>query len=129
MNTDGPITFTGLIKFLQYIKGPDHWHYVGETGEPAFANSWVNYSALRTRFIKDASGVVHIEGLVKDGTVGSTNTVFTLPVGYRPTNGNLLFATDSNSAFGRLSVLTDGRLVPYAGNNTFFSVNCSFWVG
>ena len=61
--TDGPITFTGLIKFLQYIKGPDHWHYVGETGEPAFATSWVAFGApqLAPTFMKDASGVVHIQ--------------------------------------------------------------------
>ena len=131
MNTDGPITFTGLIKFLQYIKGPDHWHYVGETGEPAFANSWVNYDIdnwADARFMKDATGVVHIQGMIKDGTISASLPAFVLPAGYRPID-DLIYATASNNAFGRISVLANGYVLAVVGNNAWFSVGCSFYVG
>ena len=126
---DGPRAFTGPVKFLQYIKGPDHWHNVGDTGEPAFENSWVNFGGAEqvARFIRDAAGVVHIEGLVKDGTIGA-NAVFTLPVGYRPNVGlNIVIA--SNEAYGRLRINTNGEAHAVAGNNTWFSLHCSFYVG
>ena len=128
MNTDGPLTFTGLIKFLQYIKGPDHWHYVGETGEPALANSWVNFDTnwQAARFIKDAAGVVHIEGLVKSGTIGQV--IFTLPVGYRPAK-EFLISTNSNNAVARMDVYDDGTVVPADGSNVFYSIHVSFYVG
>lgn len=65
--------------------GGDPWHYVGQPGEPAFQNGWVNYGPTGgiglTRF-KKAAGIVHVQLGVKSGTV---NTVyFTLPEGYRP---------------------------------------------
>lgn len=128
MNTDGPITFTGLIKFLQYIKGPDHWHDVGATGEPAFANSWVNYGSpyQDARFMKDATGVVHIQGLVKDGTIG--DAFFTLPAGYRP-DDQIYFANLSNGALGSVEIHSDGTVVSTLGNNTYVSISCSFYVG
>ncbi len=129
MITDGPITFTGLIKFLQYIKGSDHWHYVGATGEPAFENSWVNYGITTqvARFMKDAVGVVHIEGLVKDGTIGDV-PVFTLPSNYRP-GLELTWASMGNNAIGRLVVQADGNVEAMTGNNAWFSLNCSFYLG
>ena len=127
--TDGPITFTGLIKFLQYIKGPDSWHNVGATGEPAFANSWVNYDLggfQDARFLKTAAGVVFLEGVVKNGSM--TDGIFTLPQGYRPA-ANMIFVCMSNSAVGRFDVLTTGVIVPQVGNNAWFSIQCSFYVG
>ena len=125
--TDGPITFTGLIKFLQYIKGPDHWHYVGETGEPAFENSWVNEAATNAaRFMKNAAGVVHIQGVVQNGTIGQD--VFTLPIGYRP-DKNLWFSQVSNNAFAKMVINTDGTIEPASGNNANYSIACSFYVG
>lgn len=128
MIEDGPRTFAGIVKFLQYIKGPDHWHNVGATGEPVFENSWVNFGAAHqvARFIKDASGVVQIQGRIKDGTIGLD--AFTLPVGYRP-DADLVFATSSNGAFGKLVVRSDGTVDTVAGNNTSYSIECSFYVG
>ena len=78
--------------------------------------------------MKDVSGVVHIQGLVKDGTVGSANTIFTLPTGYRP-DQLIQFAIDSNSVFGRAIIRDDGRVVPHTGNNASFTIDCSFYVG
>jgi hypothetical protein len=74
----------GIIRTLQnkVTVYRDHWHYVDSAGEPAFENSWVNYpTEIPLRFKKLMDGRVHVQGTVKDG-VGTT--VFTLPVGYRP---------------------------------------------
>lgn len=66
------------------------WHYVGETGEPSFENSWVNWNVNNPptsnvdygslRFAK-RNGLLYIEGGIEDGT---DNEVFQLPDGYLP---------------------------------------------
>ena len=60
------------------------WHNVGDVGEPAFQNSWVNRGGTTrpARFRLDGD-VVRLEGAVSTGTNGTT--IFTLPAGYRPT--------------------------------------------
>lgn len=76
---DVPISTTGLTAL---VEGED-WHYVGESGEPAFQNSWENSGgnpALAFR-IREA-GIVDIQGTIVSGANGSV--VFTLPEGYRP---------------------------------------------
>lgn len=70
---------------LSYGRGED-WHYVGDTSEPAFENSWDNGAAssglTRLAFRLRESGVVDLAGIIRNGT---SSTVFTLPTGYRPT--------------------------------------------
>lgn len=99
---------------------------VGAAGQPAFQNGWVNFGApwQGLRFWKDPMGLVHIEGLVKSGTVGAV-PVFTLPAGFRPA-ANLGFATLSNGAFGSIAVLPNGEVQAAIGSNVSFSLNCSF---
>lgn len=89
----------------------DRWHKIGDTGEPAFANSWVDYNTgtRRAGFRKESNQVVRLYGMIKNGTVGSA--AFTLPVGYRPV-GPLLCSTMSGSAAGRVDVLTNGQVTP-----------------
>lgn len=101
-------------------------HTVGGAGEPAFQNSWVNFDLTGwhgARFWKDPMGIVHLQGLIKNGTVGTT--AFVLPTGYRPSNG-LMFAVVSNNAFGRLDISPAGNVVPATGNNTHFAINVEF---
>ena len=122
---DGPQTFTGVVRFLQRLKGPDHWHYVGATGEPAFQNSWVNEGIYQAaRFMKDVVGVVRIEGLVKSGS----STIFTLPVGYRPPD-RLLISTLGDVQRGRFDIIEDGNVTYNSGGNGWFAINHSFYVG
>jgi hypothetical protein len=67
----------------------ENWHLVGSPGEPAFQNSWQNAgSATPVAFYKDRSGIVHLTGEAFGGP--SNNTIFQLPVGYRPGNGKAL---------------------------------------
>ena len=67
--------------------------------------------------------IVHIKGLVKDGTI--RKSVFTLPEGARP-NQRVLKATYSDSNVGRIDIDTDGKVLVVDGSDSWFSVECSF---
>lgn len=99
------------------------WHYIGTAGEPAFANSWVNFEASETtysqaKFRKNALGEVSILGIVKSGTVSATLPIFTLPVGYRPLK-TLRFMCVANNTVGSLPIFSDGRVCLEAGSNAY----------
>jgi hypothetical protein len=93
------------------------WRQVGAAGQPAFQNSWVAYDARGAWFYKDASGRVHLEGVIKNGTIGAV--AFNLPEGYRPRLGARSFAVDSNFGYGQVDVWTTGDVYPAVGNNVF----------
>lgn len=109
-----------LTRKAQSIEVPNQ---VGVGANPAFQNSWVNYDTTTfygLRYWKDPMDIVHIEGLIKLGTIGTT--IFTLPAGYRPTNGHL-FVVISNGAIGRVDIAPTGNVVATAGNNTYLSLS------
>ena len=87
-----------------------------------FQNSWVNYDGTFNQcgYLRDPHGFVHLRGLVKSGTIGTT--IFTLPAGYRP-EYQQLFNVQSNSALGRCDVKTNGEVTANAGNNAWFSLD------
>lgn len=105
---------------LQLTKEPN-FRKVGDTGQPAFANSWVNFGTTDApaAFWRDPMGWVHLRGLIKSGTIG--NVAFTLPPGFRPPLREV-FAVLSNGAIGRVDVQADGQVIPAAGNNTYVSL-------
>ncbi len=113
------------INIVFTADGAATWREVGAGGEPAFENSWVNYGGVwdTAAFYKDAAGIVHIKGFVKSGTIGQS--VFTLPVGYRPKQG-LIFPVIANDAIGVLVIEEDGRVRSSAGSNVWYSVHLSF---
>jgi hypothetical protein len=92
---------------------PEAWHYVGDPGEPAFQNSFVNFDASHRAAFYKHDGRVYVKGLVKTGATGAT--VFTLPAGYRP-DQEIRVATVCNAAFGGLYVGTSGVVQFEAGN-------------
>jgi hypothetical protein len=102
----------------------EEWRYVGTPGNPAFQNSWVNFNEStheHAAFFKDPFGIVHLKGIIKNGS--AINTVaFTLPVGYRPP---LLFhcGAYSNSAFGGLHIQDSGNVIPQTGSTAWFSID------
>jgi hypothetical protein len=101
----------------------DRLHQIGNSGEASFENSWVNYSddTAPAAYWKDAFGVIHIQGLIKSGTVGQA--AFTLPPGYRP-DFQHPFGTVSNGAIGRVDVMADGTVVPASpSNNTWVALD------
>lgn len=61
---------------------PEPWHVIGTAGEPALQGTWVDAGISTPRFRKLPDGNVQMQGAVRSGAVNST--IFTLPVGYRP---------------------------------------------
>lgn len=60
------------------------WHYVGESGEPAFGSGWANVTGLsKLAFRAREAGVVDIHGVIEPGIFGGV--IFTIPAEYRPT--------------------------------------------
>ena len=115
-----------LSKAVNTLLTVEDWREVGDTGEPAFANSWVNYDTgfATCAFYKDPWGRVHIKGLVKSGTLDTT--IFTLPAGYRPSL-ELIFTSNENGSFGRVDVFADGTIKQVDGaSTTWISLNISF---
>lgn len=87
---------------------------------------WFHYGGgwQSARYTRDAMGTVFVEGLVAGGSAG--DTIFTLPVGYRPV-GQLIFATIANNGLARLDVTSGGAVVwNTGGTSAFISVNCTF---
>lgn len=83
------------------------WRVIGAGGQPAFGGTWVNSTGISTRFRKDESGVVYIDGNVKSGVSGTT--VFTLPAGYRPGQALALVAIDAGG-LNTVAITTAGAL-------------------
>ena len=125
---------------LQYavneLYQPEPFHYVGETGEPAFytngsGSDWVNYdtspNVRNLSFYKDSFGRVHLSGLVKTGTIG--NFIFTLPEGYRPSEvsgtSGIYFATscNDNTIPARIEIRGTGDVRPTYGSSVWTSLN------
>lgn len=92
---------------------------IGDTGQPAFTNAWVNFDGGwgPAAFWRDPLGIVHLRGLIKNGTVGQP--VFTLPPGFRPAV-NETFSTISNGAVGRVDVTTDGLVTAQAPSSNIY---------
>src|SRR2546423_10779592 len=63
----------------------ENWHEVGSPGEPVFQNGWTNTGPatdVTAAFFKDPYGIVHLKGLIYNGTDGAA--IFVLPEGCRP---------------------------------------------
>lgn len=84
------------------------WHDVGTGGEPALTGTWVTGTAgpppttPAAQFRRFPDGTVEIRGRVRDPGAGGTTTIFTLPVGYRPT-ANVEFAWKCNNDPGTVA--------------------------
>jgi hypothetical protein len=113
---------------------PSGWLNVSGAGHAAFQNSWSNYTIGWAQANYRLNGDrVEIVGLVAGGTPDST--VFTLPVGMRPTEGHVMFAVpmqQSLNGTGRLDVQSDGQVVMRAspqtgtGASVYADITCSF---
>lgn len=82
---------------------------------PTLLNSWVNYSTdvgtySIAGYYKDSLGIVHLRGLIKDGTINAS--AFTLPVGYRPQHRLIISALSANVQ-GEVRIQADGAVIPY----------------
>lgn len=89
---------------------------------PTYQNGWVDFGApwAKPCYFKDKTGTVYLRGLTKNGTVGVTTPIFTLPAGFRPyTNQQLRFACISNNALGAVNVYSNGEVNLEVGSNAY----------
>jgi hypothetical protein len=95
----------------------------------------VNFDAsglAEMRFVKDGSGVVHLEGVVKSGTVPSA--IFTLPEGFRP-EFRTIWNQITSGGVGRIDIYEAdhvsqaGEVYMANGSNAWIGVNISFYIG
>lgn len=106
-------------------------HLVGDTGEPAFVNSWANYTTISNpaRFYLSPRKRVWLSGYIDTGVTNTT--AFTLPVGSRPPYQQSFIADATSSGGGHgghahLVIGTDGTVKPNfsgGGTATFFSLD------
>ncbi len=89
--------------------------------EPALTNSWVNYGTPynNASFRKDGQGIVHLEGVIKDGT--NDQAAFTLPILHRPAT-DIILTTVSNKLHAAIIIQSDGDVVP-TGTGSVLSVS------
>jgi hypothetical protein len=98
---------------------PEEWQV------PDFQNGWKNYggSYNPAGFRKDRLETVHLRGLVKDGKIGREGVIFQLPADCLPEFRQLhLVATHPNAA-GRVDILQDGKVLAYAGDSNWISLD------
>jgi hypothetical protein len=90
---------------------------------PAFLNSWVNRGSTwkPAQYWFNEGGEVNLAGSVSTGS-GVPTVIFTLPVGYRPTE-TLIFTVSSNGAFGECEINTSGSVTATVGSTTSFSLD------
>ncbi len=89
---------------------------------PTFENSWQNYAGYNPAgYFIDKLGIVHLRGLVKLGVIGAS--IFTLPAGYRPEYRELQAIQQNPNTIGRCDITSDGKVIPMAGDNGWFSLD------
>lgn len=119
----GEVVVFGVLTHEDFIK-EEGWNNVGDSGQPAFQNGWVNYGGgWDVLSFRKISNIVHIKGVVKSGTVGQI--IFTLPEGYRPDQNRIKSAVSATGEC-RVDVYSSGAFViNTGGSNVFTSIDFS----
>jgi hypothetical protein len=97
-------------------------HVVGKPGQPAFENGCTNFlpgDITEVGFYKDPFGVVHMRGYAT-GCTGFAS-IFTLPVGFRPKEGEFFAVVNSNSSNGLVEVTAEGKVLVFGGTTAGLS--------
>jgi len=108
-----------------------NWTPVGDNPltwyTPTFVNSWADYAAgFSARYAKDlTNGIVYMKGLVKGGSNTLNSTLFTLPVGMRPST-NIVLSQVTASGSGRVDI-NSGGVVSFVGNEVHTG-NATLWL-
>jgi hypothetical protein len=85
---------------------------------PTLTSGWVHSATYAPARYYKHQGLVHLEGVVADGTDGSAATIFTLPAGYRPAN-SIRFNPESPGTTNSLIIVqANGRVIPWIISNT-----------
>lgn len=81
---------------------------------PDLLNGWIQYDSgtsgyQQARFFKGDNNIVHMEGLIKNGTSNDGTSIFVLPAGYRPAR-TLIFPVSTSSGYGRIDIYLEGNV-------------------
>lgn len=86
-------------------------------------NSFTNYNPTdhnAAGYTLDSSGCVKLRGLVARASAALNTSIFTLPVGYRPSRW-LIFSQIAGNSWVRINIKTDGTVqVEAAGSGTWY---------
>lgn len=99
-------------KLVNGFRKLEPWHVLGATGEPTLQTTWTQ-SPAPVRFIKDEFGDVTIMGscVSVNYTTGTNSLLFTLPVGYRPTQSLFIRTWDTTQdMYAVIQILTTGQV-------------------
>jgi hypothetical protein len=108
----------GLLDTLREYDRSSPWINIGATGAPAFQNSWTNLGGgwSVARFMRDAAGIVIIQGLVANLNTATTTTLFVLPDGFRIGDDNIFNLISFNGTIHRhveCQVRPNGEIAAY----------------
>jgi hypothetical protein len=105
---------------VDVLKAPMAWI------APTLGDGWQNYGSqwVPAGYMRDPLGFVHLRGLVRR-TSGTSQVIFTLPDGYRPSSGSIHFVVLDSDALGKVQVLSDGTVqsVTPSGKEIFVSLD------
>lgn len=117
---------TGTIPTFTAGSGTDRPVIVQNQGwtNLTYTNSWVSFDTTNyhpARYMMDANGFVHLSGLVKNGTIGSS--LATLPTGYRPAK-KVTFVSFGGTpeVANRIEITTTGTITILSGPNAYVSL-------
>lgn len=105
----------------------DAWHLVGTNGNIPFTTGWGNNGTAgeldtqnypKVMFRRDGT-FVHIRGSAENFSA-VTNTIFTMPEGYRPRNSLILTCCTTLGAYAVVQVNRDGTVVAQGGASPIF---------
>jgi hypothetical protein len=97
-------------------------HVVGKPGQPPFENGCENFfpgDISEVGFYRDPMGVVHLRGYA----VGCTedDSIFILPVGFRPAEGEFFAVANGNESSGLIEVTAEGEVALFGGTKAGLS--------
>jgi len=87
-------------------------------------NSWAAWGGgfATPGYIKMPDGTVKLRGLAAGGSKTS-NTIFTLPSGYRPSGTNRMFPVAASDTVGLVTIAPAGAVTLYVGTATWVSLD------
>ena len=96
------------------------------TFAPTLLSGWVNYGDdpfAAAGYYKGPDNRVHLQGLIKSGTVADGTVIFTLPQGFRPKQIQIFIVFISGGGYGRVDVSDNGNVVAKIVNATYTSLS------
>jgi hypothetical protein len=97
-------------------------HVVGKPGQPAFEGGCENFypgDISEVGFYRDPMGVVHLRGYAENCTRNAS--IFILPVGFRPAEGEFFAVANGNESSGLIEVTAEGEVSVFGGTNASLS--------